>query len=85
MNKEKDLVVLTSLVAIGIIVASGLAATLQTMIVFPVALFGLVMFPLLWIQTTKKGVHLAENLEKIVFLLTLFIIAISFAILYVPV
>jgi energy-converting hydrogenase A subunit K len=42
------------------------------------------MFSLIMIQTNHKGAHLSENLEKIMFFITLFIIAISFAILYTP-
>lgn len=85
MNKEKDFIVLTSFVAIGIIVASGLTMIFQSMVVFPVTVFGFIMFPLILSQTNKKAAHLSENLEKIVFFITLFIIAIAFAILYIPV
>lgn len=85
MNKEKDLIVLTSFVAVGIIVASGLAAILQRSVVFPVVIFGIIMFPLILLQSREKFTHIAENLEKIVFFSTLIIIALSFAIIYKPI
>lgn len=84
MNKEKDLIILTSIVAFGIIVASGLTVILQINVVAPVAIFGIIMFPLVLLQSRKKFIHITENLEKIIFFITLFIIAISFAILYKP-
>jgi energy-converting hydrogenase A subunit K len=84
MNKEKDFIVLVSLVAVGIIIASGLAMLIQRWVVFPVTLFGIVMFPLALLQNKEKFTHITENLENIVFIVTLFIIAISFIVLYKP-
>lgn len=84
MNKEKDFIVLVSLVALGAVVANGLNMMIQRWEVFPVTIFGIVMFPLIFLQNKEKFVHITENLENIVFILTLFIIAISFIILYKP-
>ncbi|MCL2156754.1 MAG: energy-converting hydrogenase A, subunit K [Methanobrevibacter sp.] len=84
MYKEKDLIVLISLVAFGVIVASVLTVLLQINVVAPVTLFGILMFPLLLLQSRKKFNNFSENLEKIVFIITLFIIALSFAVLYKP-
>ena len=85
MNKEKDLIVLVSLVAFGVIVASGLAVILQINVVAPVMVFGIIMFPLVLLQSKKKFTHITENLEKVVFFITLLIIGISFAFLYKPI
>ncbi|MDR2966411.1 MAG: energy-converting hydrogenase A, subunit K [Methanobacteriaceae archaeon] len=85
MNKEKDLIVLTSLVALGVIVASGLSVILQINVMTPVLIFGIIMFPLILLQTKKRFIYITENLEKMVFFVTLFTIAISFAILYNPI
>jgi len=85
MNKEKDLIVLTSFVAVGVIVASGLPSVLHANLVAPVAVFGIIMFILVLLQYRKKFTSLAENLEKVVFVITLVIIAVSFIILYKPV
>ena len=85
MNKEKDLIILTSFVAIGLMIASGLVVIFQTSIVASVVIFGIIMFPLILLQNKKKFIHLAENLEKVIFVITLFIIVISFILLYKPV
>jgi len=84
MNKEKDFIILTSLVAIGIIIASGLTVVLQRWEVIPVTIFAFIMFPLILLQNKKKFIHLAENLESIVFIITLIIIALGFIVLYKP-
>lgn len=84
MNKEKDFIVLVSLVALGVVIASGLTMLIQRWEVFPVTIFGIVMFPLIFLQNKEKFVHITENLESIVFIVTLFIIAISFVVLYKP-
>lgn len=85
MNKEKDLIILTSFVVFGVIVASLLPAILHMSIVAPVVIFGIIMFSLVLLQNKKKFIHLTENLEKIVFFITIFIIAISFVVLYKPI
>jgi len=84
MNIEKDFIILTSFVAGGIIIASGLAAVFQRWEVIPVTLFAAIMFPLILLQTKKKFAHISENLENIVFIITLIVIAISFIVLYKP-
>jgi energy-converting hydrogenase A subunit K len=84
MNKEKDFIVLASFVALGVIIASGLAGVIQRWEVFPVTIFGFIMFPLILLQNKEKFAHITENLENIVFIVTLIIIAISFAVLYKP-
>jgi len=85
MNKEKDFIILISFVVFGVIIASVLPTILQMSVVAPVAIFGIIVFPLVLLQNRKKFVHISENLEKVIFFITLFIIAISFAILYKPI
>ncbi|RBQ23801.1 hypothetical protein ALNOE001_06900 [Candidatus Methanobinarius endosymbioticus] len=84
MNKEKDFIILVSLVAIGIIIASGLTVIIQRWEVIPVTIFAIIMFPLILLQNTEKFTHITENLENIVFIITLAIIVISFIVLYKP-
>jgi len=84
MNKEKDFIVLTSCVAIGVILASGFAAVLQRGVVIPVTIFGIIMFSLILLQNKEKFAHKIENLENIVFIITLVIIIISFIMLFKP-
>lgn len=84
MNKEKDFIVLSSFVAGGVIIASGLAAVLQRWEVLPVTIFGFIMFPLVLLQTKEKFAHITENLENIIFVVTLIIIILGFIVLYKP-
>jgi putative effector of murein hydrolase LrgA (UPF0299 family) len=84
MNKEKDFIVLISIATFGVLIASALPTILHKDIVAPVVIFALIMFPLVLLQDRKKFVNLTENIEKIFFFITLFAIAISFAILYKP-
>ena len=84
MNKEKDFILLVSFVAVGVIIASGIAAILHRWEILPVTIFGVLMFPLILSQTKEKSAHITENLENIVFIITLIIIALGFIILYKP-
>ena len=84
MENEKDFVILSSLLAIGIVIVSGLAVVLQRWEVLPVTIVGIIIFPLIMLQTKKKFVHITENIENIVFIITLAIIAIGFIMLYKP-
>jgi len=84
MKNEKDFVLLVSLLAVGITIVSGLAVVLQRWEVLPVTIFGLIMFPLIMLQTKKKFVHITENIENVVFIITLAVIAIGFIMLYKP-
>ena len=84
MENERNYTILTSLLAVGIIIVSGLAVVLQRWEVLPVTIFGLIMFPLIALQNKKKFAHITENIENIVFIITLAIIAIGFVMLYKP-
>ena len=84
MENERNFTILTSLLAVAIIIVSGLAAVLHRWEVLPVVIFGLIMFPLIVLQNKEKFAHLIENIENIVFIITLAIIAIGFIMLYKP-
>ena len=84
MENEKDFVLLTSLLAVGIIIVTGLVVGLHRWEVLPVTIFGLIMFPLILLQTKKKFAHITENIEYVVFIITLAVIAIGFIMLYKP-
>ena len=77
MNDEKGMRVLTSLVALGIFVVAGLAAFYQSILALPLAIIGLIFVPFILVQNKEKYAHLAENLEKIAFIITFLIICIT--------
>ena len=85
MNDEKGMRVLTSLVALGIFAVAGLAAFYQSILALPLAIIGLIFFFFLLMQNEEKYAHLAENLEEIAFIITFFIICITFICLYKPI
>ena len=85
MNDEKGMRVLTSLVALGIFIVAGLAAYFQSILALPLAIIGIIFVPFILMQNTEKSAHLAENLEKIAFIITFLIICITFIILYKPI
>ena len=84
MSQEKDFLILTSLVAIGIIFISGLAVLFQSPVVMPLVVIAILIAPLILYQYTEKGSELAENLEKIMFFITFAVICISIILLYRP-
>ena len=75
MNDEKGMRVLTSLVALGIFIVAGLAAIYQSILALPLAIIGIVFVPFILMQNKEKNAHLAENLEKISFIITFLIIS----------
>ena len=85
MNDEKGMRVLTSLVALGIFIVAGLAAIYQSILALPLAIIGIVFDPFKLMQNKEKNAHLAENLEKIAFIITFLIICITFICLYKPI
>ena len=85
MNKEKDFIALIAITTFGVLVASGLPTLLHVNVVAPIAIFAIIMIPLVLLQQRKKFKNFTENLEKIIFFITLFVIAISFTILYKPI
>jgi len=82
---EKDFIILCSLVAIGVVIASGLALILQSTVVLPVIIFGIIMFLLILLQDKKRFVEITESLETKVFIITLIIIIIGIIIMYKPI
>ena len=85
MNDEKGMRVLTSLVALGIFIVAGLATFYHSILALPLAIIGLIFVPFILMQNSEKSAHLAENLEKIAFLITFLIICITFVCLYKPI
>ena len=85
MNDEKGMRILTSLVALGIFIVTGLAAYFQSILALPLAIIGLIFVPFILIQNSEKNAHLAENLEKIAFIITFLVICITFICLYKPI
>ena len=84
MDQEKDMIILTALVATGIIIASGLAAFLQWMVVIPVTIVGVLFAIILLLQNRDKAVHLSEALEKWAFIIALIFFIVAFIVLYKP-
>ncbi|MDR3222341.1 MAG: energy-converting hydrogenase A, subunit K [Methanobrevibacter sp.] len=85
MNKEKDLIILTSLVAIGVFILGAVVSLLQSMQILPILILGIIFLALILLQIYPKFNHITENLEKIVFFIVLFLIIISFIYLYKPI
>ena len=85
MNDEKGMRILTSLVALGIFIVAGLAAYFQSILALPLVIIGLIFVPFILIQNSEKNAHLAENLEKIAFIITFLVICITFICLYKPI
>ncbi|MDR2830040.1 MAG: energy-converting hydrogenase A, subunit K [Methanobrevibacter sp.] len=85
MNKEKGLVILTSFVAIGIIALSAVVSLLQSMQILPILILGIIFLVLILLQVYPKFNHVSENLEKIVFFMTLIWIMVSLIYLYKPI
>ncbi|MCQ2737096.1 MAG: hypothetical protein MJ224_00620 [archaeon] len=85
MSNDKGMLVLTSLVAVGIFVVAGIAAYLQSIVVWPLVVIGLIFIPFILLQDKVKFAHLAEKLEHIAFFITLVVIIVGFLIVYTPV
>jgi len=84
MAEEKDFLFLVALVAIGVILASGLAAFLQWMVVIPITLVAVLLTYLILRQNNHKIVHLSETLEKWAFIAALLFFIVAFIVLYKP-
>ena len=85
MREEKGMVILISLVAFGIILISGLIAYFHTTLALPIIIMGIIFAILILSLKSHKQAVFTENLEKLVFAITLIIIIISFIVLYKPV
>jgi energy-converting hydrogenase A subunit K len=84
MNKEKDFLLLASIVAIGVVILSLIVSYYDMIIILPVAILGIMLFLLIILQIYPKVSHISEKLENIVFIITLFAIIFSFIFLYKP-
>lgn len=84
MEKERDILFLTALVAAGATLASGLAASLQWMVVLPLTLGVLILMVLILFQYRKGGINLSEKLETGAFILVVVFFALSFIYLFKP-
>jgi len=84
MEKEKDMLFLTALVAAGATLASGLAASLQWMVVLPLTLGVLLLTILIMFQYRKDAIELSEKLETGAFIMVVVFFAISFIYLFKP-
>ncbi|UTB32619.1 MAG: hydrogenase [Methanobacterium sp. ERen5] len=84
-EQEKDVLFLMVLAASGAVIASGLAAFQQWIIVLPLTVAVFILMILAGLQYKKRYIHLAENLENITMILVLMGIIVSFIYLYRPV
>ena len=84
MEKERDVLFLVALVAAGATLASGLAASLQWMVVLPLTLGVLVLMVLILFQYRKGAINLSEKLETGAFILVVVFFALSFIYLFKP-
>lgn len=81
---ERDLTLLTALVAGGVIAVSLLAAIMQRMSVAVITILG-VLFTVLLLLADREGFsRFSEDLERVAFFAVLAMFIVSFIILYRP-
>jgi hypothetical protein len=85
MNEEKDTRILLSLVALGIAIVATTITFLDFNPVFSLILIGIIFFIFILLSNKKNISHLIENLEKVIFILTLIIIVSAFLLVYKPI
>ena len=83
-EQEKDVLFLMALAVSGAVLASGLAAFQQRLVVLPLTIAVFLIMILTFFQYKHKFVHLAENAEKYAMIIILISITISFIYLYRP-
>lgn len=83
-EQEKDVLFLMALAVSGAVLASGLAAFQQRLVVLPLTIAVFLIMILTFFQYKHKFVHLAENAEKYAMIIVLISIIISFIYLYRP-
>jgi energy-converting hydrogenase A subunit K len=83
--EEKDTVFLMTLAIFGAVLASGLAVLLQWIVVLPLTLAVLILMIITYFLYKKRAIHLSENGENWVMILTLLAFIASFIYLYRPV
>ncbi|WP_409200941.1 hypothetical protein [Methanobrevibacter sp. DSM 116169] len=84
MNNEKDIIFLISLVALGIAIIAGTVGFLNAQFVLPLLLIGIILIIFILLAYKKNLSHFIENIEKIMFIVTLIIIVSSFILVYKP-
>ena len=83
-EQEKDVLFLMALAVSGAVLASGLAAFQQWIIVLPLTVAVFILMILAALQNKKRYIHLSENLENYVMILVLIGFIVSFIYLYRP-
>lgn len=83
-EQEKDVLFLMALAVSGAVLASGLAAFQQRLVVLPITIAVFLIMILTFFQYKHKFVHLAENAEKWAMIIIIISIIISFIYLYRP-
>lgn len=84
MADEKGIILLSALTIVGVIIASALVVITQEIMAIHIVIIAIMLTLLIFYQNKDKISHLSENLEKIMFILTLLFIIISFILLYKP-
>lgn len=84
MADEKGIILLSALTIVGVIIASALVVITQEIMAISIVIIAIMLTLLIFYQNKDKISHLSENLEKIMFILTLLFIIISFILLYKP-
>ncbi len=83
-KQEKDVLFLMALAVSGAVIASGLAAFQQWIVVLPLTVAVFILMILAGLVYKKRYIHLAENLENIAMILVLVGFILSFIYLYRP-
>ena len=83
-EQEKDVLFLMSLAVSGAVLASGLAAFKQWLIVLPLTIAVFIIMILTFLQYKDQFIHLSENAEKWAMIIVLISIILSFIYLYRP-
>jgi len=84
-EQEKDILFLMTLTVSGAVLASGMAAFQQWLIVLPLTLAVFLIMILSFYVYKHRFANLAESIEKLVMIMVLITIIISFICLYRPV
>ncbi|MDL2270798.1 hypothetical protein LJC03_03205 [Methanobrevibacter sp. OttesenSCG-928-I08] len=85
MNEEKDIRVLLSLVAVGIAIVAGTITFLNFTPVLSLLIIAIILFIFILLSNKKNISHLVENIEKVIFVITLIIIVSGFLLVYKPI
>ncbi|MBI5460332.1 hydrogenase [Methanobacterium sp.] len=83
--QEKDTLFLMTLAAFGALLASGLAALLQWIVVLPLTIAVFLLMILTYFLHRKGAIHFSENAEKWAMILTLVVFIAAFIYLYRPI